>query len=206
MGEIRSRNWCFIIEGFTYEDEVRVANLRLKCESSYSNKDQGKLYGYLTFNGGIYLSTIKKALPNALIEKSKGDLYTSYYFKDKSLLEEYKDVKWNEWQTNLSESLDKDPFGAKINLFVNSNNDEKDFLIKYLALSKIVVISNFFKIFTSVVRAVKVHEVIDIIICDAKEVCLDDIELIKRGLIYSNTVLQCSFKITHVIVVVVSSS
>lgn len=229
----KSRGWCFTINNWT---EEILAQTHSVCDSQcyIIGKEKGKkgtphLQGYIYFKNARSFKSVKKMLPTAHLEKSKGSKKDNYNYCSKEgdfetnmdfrtpqeklielCLEEYKDVKWKPWQQNILDILNTKPDRRTIHWFWEpTGNVGKSYLCKYLALTKDVIICEGKKndVFNQIRDLIEKGKIPNIILCDIPRSSMDYInygalEEIKNGCLYSGKYEggQCIFPCPHVII------
>ena len=129
--------------------------------------------------------------------------------KELVLEDEYKEVKWKPWQTEVLKILKDKPDRRKIHWFwEETGNIGKSYLCKYLALTQNIIICEGKKtdVFNQVREALEMGKDINIVICDIPRSSQEylnygALEQLKNGMMYSGKYEggQCIFKIPHVI-------
>lgn len=231
---IRSRKWCITVNNWT-EEIYGTMTQEFKKGKFIIGKEVGEekktphLQAYIEYKNPIEFSRLKKLFPTAHIEKAKGNTKQNYDYCSKEgnfetnidmrtkkeirhqeiLADEYKDVKWKDWQKNILDILDKKPDKRKIYWYYEeTGNVGKSYLCKYLALTKNVIIASGKQadIFNQVLTTLNETGEVNIILLDVPRTVNDyisysAIEQLKNGCLYSGKYEggQCLFKIPHII-------
>lgn len=235
--KLRARKWCFTLNNYTNEEYEELKN-KLTQQSQYFiiGKEIGKeskiehLQGYVEFENARRLTSLKELNKRIHWEKTKGNkesniryctkdnnyyiydkkLHTLKYKHEQELLEEYKEIKWKDWQLNIINICEQKPDPRKIYWIVDkTGNSGKSFLCKYLYLKHKCIIgegkSN--DIFNQINTEVEKDNIPKIILIDsprshAEFINYSAIEKVKNGLIYSGKYEGgvCCFRQPHVII------
>lgn len=210
----RSRRWTFTINNYAEEKVAQLIELFGDKSQYIIGREIGEektphLQGYVEFKFGKSFSAVKKLMPAAHIEKARGDRKQNWEycskdgnyetnidlrtFKEKMMdmcLLEYKDVVWKPWQKVVLD-LKNDP--RTINWFWEPDgNVGKSYLVKYLALTRNVIICEGKKgdVFNQVNTALLEEKCPELIVCDIPRTSVEYInygvlEKLKDGCIYS---------------------
>lgn len=237
---IRARGWCFTINNphpKTNDTFDTVISTFEKIPSSkwivgLEKGEQGTqhLQGFIKFKNARTFKSVKKLLPRAHLEKSKGSLKDNYIYcsKDgnfksnfdiisfqekimqKILNEEYKSIEWKPWQRKTLDIIESKPDKRKIYWFwENDGNVGKSYLCKYICLTRDVIICDGKRsdIFNQIKMKMDEKKVPEIIICDVPRSSLNYInygtlEKVKDGCIYSGKYEGglCIYPAPHVII------
>lgn len=210
----RFRKVCFTLNNYSEEEFTQI--LRSFVDYKYViGKEVGEggtphLQGYVEFGRQLSLKQLKEINNRMHIEKTRGtraqnlkycrkegDFISTFPVPLKErLLNEYKDVKWNNWQKSIINMIECDvPDNRSINWFYEeTGNVGKSFLCKYLYLKYDAVICSGKKddVFNQVKNWMDCHdeESPKVIICDIPRCAYDYVnygvlEKLKDGLIYS---------------------
>lgn len=210
---IRGRKWCITLNNYTEEEFKNMTQVFSDCKYIFG-KEVGEnktphIQGYIELKNARTFKSIKKLIPRAHIEKAKGSTKQNFAycskdgdfisnidfrtFKEKvkdRCLERYKGVVWKPWQKEVLELKNDE---RTINWFWDKKgNIGKTFLVKYLALTKNVILCEGKKndIFNQVEESMKAEKLPEIVICDIPRTALDYInygalEQLKNGMLYS---------------------
>lgn len=210
----KGRKWCFTLNNWT-DEEYNQLILDFGTKAQYIlGKEMGEegtphIQGYLEFKNPISFSSMKKKIPRAHLEKSRGSTRQNYdycskdgdfetnidfrTFKDKlkeQCLELYKNVEWKPWQLDVMNLVND---SRAINWYWDKEgNIGKSFLCKYLALTRDVIVCEGKKadVFNQVNCMLEAERIPEVIICDIPRSTIDYInygalEQLKGGMLYS---------------------
>lgn len=219
----RSRCWVFTLNNYTnkeYEDILKAFNAKNGCEYIVG-KEIGKknnvkhLQGYVNLRSAMSFSAIKKLMPNAHIEKARGNKQKNFDYCSKDgnyetnmklkniknvreilknlCLKEYEGVVWKTWQQKVLDILSNKPDKRKIHWFwEETGNVGKSFIAKYICLTMEVIIADGKKsnIFNQVNQSILEGKIPEIILLDVprsnkKFVNYGMLEQLKEGFVYS---------------------
>lgn len=196
-----------------------------------STKNTPHLQIYMRFKNPKSFNTLKKAFPKCHIEKAKGtdvqnlvyctkekkfiSNYDNLSFKEKTkkliMEEEYKNVKWRPFQSEILELINMKPDKRKIFWYYElSGNVGKSYLCKYITMcydGVIIAEGKKMDVYNQIKNMIEEEILPNIILLDIPRTSIEyinygAIECIKNGLIYSGKYegSQCYFPIPHVIV------
>lgn len=234
----RARKWCFTLNNYTKEDKIKLTHIfdTKKCKYIIGEEKGEKgtihLQGYFEAKNAIWFKSIKKWNEKLHVEKARGNRESNikYCIKENKfitnfehpilfkkkiendiLIDEYKDVKWKDWQKEVINLINEKADSRKIYVYIDyMGNSGKSYLTKFIALKyKGVVICDGKKdnIFNQV--KVMMDSMIEpkIVILDVPRSGKDFInygvvEQLKNGLIYSGKYEggRCLFRHPHVII------
>lgn len=233
----KARKWCFTLNNYENDDCKMLAQFFGSKKMNYIiGKEIGEngtphLQGYFEAKNQIYFSSLKKTCPKWHLEKAKGNreknlLYCSKdgnfetNFKHAILFQkqiendiikdEYNNVKWHKWQSDILKLLDKKPDSRTINVYLDRiGNIGKSYLCKYIVIKyKGVVICDGKKdnIFNQIKTMMDDCIEPKIVIIDVPRSNKDfinyaAIEQIKNGCIYSGKYEggKCVFRYPHLL-------
>lgn len=231
----QGRKWCFTLNNYT-EDELNAYIQLLDSRSQYViGKEVGEegtphLQGYFECKSPKKFSMVKRWLGDrAHIEKAKGSQEQNYKYctkdgefvtnidnrspqevEDAAILEEeYGDVVWKDWQTQIIGLLSSVPSRRLIHWFYDrKGNTGKSFLCKYLMIKFDVIIVDGKKadVFNQVKTMVEGGKFPRIILVDiprhnVEYVNYGVLEALKNGAIYSGKYEggQIRFRCPHIV-------
>lgn len=167
---LRSRGWCFTLNNYEEKDVTHICVEFGTPGTDYIvGREVGEektphLQGYVRFRNARAFASVKRMFgdKNPHIEKAKGSIKQNvkYCSKDgdfetnidlippreriaKLCMVEYRDVKWRPFQQAVLDILDKEPHQRYIYWYWEpTGNVGKSYLMKYLALTRKVVICN----------------------------------------------------------------
>lgn len=231
----RSRNYCFTLNNYDKNIfDTLTQHFSENCKYIFG-KEKGKkgtphIQGFISFKNARSFASIKKILPKAHIEKAKGSVKQNFAYcskegnfitnidfrthkekmRDDILEEEYKNIYWKPYQLLILEGLKKKPHPRRITwIWETKGNVGKSFLVKYLALTRKVIIASGKKddVFNQVNNAIENKAMPEIILIDIPRSALNyfnysAIEAIKSGCLYSGKYEGgiCLFKRPHIII------
>lgn len=210
----KCRKWCFTLNNWTNEEKNEILShfgTMAQYILGYEVGEEGTphIQGYLEFKNAVHMSSLKKVMPRAHLERAKGSTKQNYNYCSKDgefdsnidfrtfrekladeCLKEYEGVEWKEWQKEVLE-LKND--NRSINWYwENDGNVGKSFLCKYMALTRSVCICEGKKadIFNQVNVMIEAGKTPEVIICDIPRTNLEYInyaalEQLKNGMLYS---------------------
>lgn len=231
---VRSRKWCLTINNYT-EEEKKINNFIDDTKTQYvwgfemGEEKTPHIQGYLEFKNAVSFTKMKKLFPRAHIEKARGSSKSNYdyctkdgdfisnmdfqSFRDKlkqKTLDEFKDVKWKDWQVEILNILKEKPDNRKIYWYwEETGNVGKSYLCKYIALTNNIIIAEgkMGDIFNQINNCLDKGVAPNIILMDVPRSSMNFInytmiEKVKNGLIYSGKYEggQCIFPYPHVII------
>lgn len=215
--KMKGRKWCFTENNYENKKVEQLTTLFSKEKCQYIiGKEVGEsgtphLQGYVEFKNPRSFLSMKKMIGNKVhLEKARGTTRQNYDYcskdsnfvsnmdfrsfrqkiKDKVLETEYKNVVWKNWQQEI---LDIKQDNRKIYWYYEEKgNIGKSFLVKYMALTRDVIICDGKKgdIYNQVNTMMDNEKEPTIIICDIPRTSIDYInygvlEKLKDGCIYS---------------------
>lgn len=231
----RARAWCLTLNNYSDEEyDFLVQHFDKKCMRYIIGKEVGvknltpHLQMFVRFKSAIRFSTLKKINDRLHIEKargtdeqnweycSKGGDYTSNFDcmtpRERAIKlrqEEYKNVKWKEWQQDILDILDKKPDKRSVYWFWDDKgNIGKSFLATYICMNYDVVVCDGKKndILNQVNVALEKYipkvAILDIPRSSIDYVNYSVIEKLKDGCLYSGKYEggMCIFPQPHVII------
>lgn len=227
----QSRKWCFTLNNFTDEEYSKVLNY-VKNKKYIIGKEIGEngtphLQGFFYSKSPMAFSVLKKVNSRWHLEKAVGsfDSNVKYCAKDNNFVSnihcqhlekyallnsEFANVIWKEWQNDILEYIKTKPDSRTIYwVFDEEGNKGKSYLVKYLSLTRDVIICDGKKdnIFNQIKTAYDNHQKIELVIVDMpryseKFLNYGVLEQIKNGLLYSGKYEGgiCVFPYPHIIV------
>lgn len=166
---IRARVWSITINNPTEEDMTQWHSLLNTCDKYIWQKEMGEsktphIQGHIVFKNPMSLTSLKKDLPRAHIEKTRNIKASEEYcqklntaiegpfikgYEEEKTLEEmlldieYKDVQWRDWQQNCIDILENPVDKRKIYWYwERTGNVGKSYLAKYLCLKYNCIIAS----------------------------------------------------------------
>lgn len=224
------------LNNYTEDEYNKITEFcNLLCKNYRIGKEIGEkgtphLQGFFQFKNAITFNSLKKKLTHITqrfhIEKMKGNIKQNIEYCEKDgnyvkpisfqeklkklvIEQEYKDVKWKKWQSDILDNLGKKPDKRKINFIVDyEGNKGKSYLCKYILLNyngAVIADGKKDNIFNQIKCFIDNEKMPDIILLDVPRSGLEYlnygiIEQIKNGFIYSGKYEggQCIFPIPHV--------
>jgi len=158
------RRVCFTWNGYTntgLQELIQISEHRkyLYCFGEEVGESGNRhIQGYFEFKSPKKFQTIKNLIPQAHIEKAKGNRKQNLEYcqkdgrffsnfpvptKQRLLRDVYNDVRWKDWQRELLDLYDTTPHPRAIHWFVDRvGNAGKTFVTKYLYLKHDVLIAD----------------------------------------------------------------
>lgn len=213
----RARAWCFTVNNYNQSDKDSVVSLVSGSEEYIYGFEEGDsktphIQGYVRFKNQVRFSTLKKKLPQAHLEKAKGTPRQNFDYCSKDgdyvsnmvikltrqdmlnmVGQEYKDVVWKSWQTDLLDIIGSCSSKRTIHwVYEKTGNVGKTFLARFLCLQPGTVVCEGKKsdIFNQVNSMIEAGTIPKLVIVDCPRTCIDflsytAIECLKNGLLYS---------------------
>lgn len=210
---LMSRKWCFTINNYSV-DIIPQLHRDFSTAKYVIGKEVGEsgtphLQGFVEFKNAKSQKRMMKYMPRAHLTKAKGNAKQNYdycskdgdfttnmdfrTFKDKmrdKCLTRYDGVVWKPWQQEILDIKNDD---RTIHWFYEEKgNVGKSFLIKYIALTRNVIICEGKKndIYNQVNTMMEAEKEPSVIICDIPRTSIDYVnygvlEKLKDGMIYS---------------------
>ncbi|AXH76021.1 MAG: putative viral replication protein [Cressdnaviricota sp.] len=166
----QSRKWCFTLNNWTEDEYLSIKNYIITKGLDYVvGKEVGEngtphLQGYLSSKNPMMFSRLKKVMPRAHLEKARGSNAENLKYCSKSddfitniadeegtpqerikkrILKKYENVIWREWQQEVINIIEEPKDDRRIVwVYDPDGNSGKSYLVKYLALTKNVVIAD----------------------------------------------------------------
>jgi len=169
----RSRRWCFTLNNYTQKEFDTITQAFSAKGFGYiigkenSSTDTPHLQGYIEMRNAINFNTLKKILPRAHLEPTRGSKNDNikYCSKEdpspttnltidvimptpeelyyKELESDYQNVIWNDWQQSILDLIKTEPNRRTINWFYEeTGNIGKTFLTRFLDWKNRVIIVN----------------------------------------------------------------
>lgn len=211
---MRSRKWCFTLNNYSKEEIEHLQNIfdtNTQYVLGYEIGENGTphIQGYVEFKNGVSFESMKKKIPRAHIEKTRGSTKQNFDYcsKDgnfdsniefltfreklaKKCLKSYENVVWKDWQQEI---LNIKNDNRTIHWYWDEKgNSGKSYIAKYLALTKKIVLCEGRKvdIFNQVNICIENETEPEFILCDIPRTNMDYInygalEKLKDGLLYS---------------------
>jgi len=216
----KSRKWSFTLNNWTVEEYDTMAQaFRAKGWLFVLGKEVGAsgtphIQGYVEHKNAIRFDALRKLIPRAHLEKSRGSTKDNFVYctKDEAFetnivltedyqekLEKYKkelynDVSWKGWQQDILDLIETEPGRRTINWFWDKEgNTGKSFLTKYIHWKHNTIIVNGkqadvlngIRLFIEEKQDSPKVVIVDIPRTNQDYVCYGTMEKIKDGLAYS---------------------
>lgn len=218
--DIRGRKWCFTINNYDEEDIDTLSHTFSEKGWKYIiGREVGEngtphLQGFLETKSAIRFKTIKKLMPRAHIEKTKGTIndnikycskdgdfvsnieyeYTAEELYNNEMKEQYNNVVWKDWQQNVINLINEKPDKRSVIwIWEKEGNVGKSFLVQYLDWKYDAIIANGkqsdvfnqYKEYIEVKKKQPKIALIDVPRSHENYICYSTFEKIKDGLFYS---------------------